>query len=110
MIPVVSFSLGTILWTTGVLPLILLGVVIIGATVGYTKTIMGPMLAEVSDAKAQTTIASISSTISQLMYIPAVIGFNWLASEFGYNIGLIANVSVFGVLGIYMVTVLRKYP
>ena len=110
MIPVVSFSLGTILWTTGVLPLILLGVVIIGATVGYTKTIMGPMLAEVSDAKAQTTIASISSTISQLMYIPAVIGFNWLASEFGYNIGLIANVAVFGVLGIYMVTVLRKYP
>lgn len=109
LIPVVSFSLGTILWTTGVLPLILLGVVIIGATVGYTKTIMGPMLAEVSDAKAQTTIASISTTISQLMYIPAVIGVNWLANEFGYNIGLIANVAIFGALGLYMVLVLKKY-
>lgn len=110
LLPVVSLLVGSILCATGLLPLIMFGVIIIGATVGYTKTISGPMLAEVSDAKAQTTIASISSTIGQLMYIPAVIAINWLAGEFGYNIGLIANVAVFGLLGIYMVTVLRKYP
>ncbi|MBP9821160.1 MFS transporter [Candidatus Saccharibacteria bacterium] len=110
LLPIVSLFVGSVLCITGLLPLIMLGVTIIGATVGYTKTISGPMLAEVSDAKAQTTIASLSSTIGQLMYIPAVIAINWLAGEFGYNIGLIANVAVFGVLGIYMVTVLRKYP
>ena len=110
LLPVVSFFVGSILCITGLLPLIIIGVIIIGATVGYTKTISGPMLAEVSDAKAQTTIASISSTMGQLMYIPAVVAINWLAGEFGYNIGLIANVAIFGVLGLYMVTVLNKYP
>lgn len=74
-----------------------IGISLLGIATGYARATAGPLLAEVSDASVQTTVASIASTVGQLVYIPTVIGVNWMAATHGIVAAYALNAFVFAM-------------
>lgn len=75
-----------------------IGITLLGIAAGYARATAGPLLAEISNASVQTTVASIASTIGQLVYIPTVIGVNWMAATYGIVAAYALNAFVFAIL------------
>lgn len=101
---------GTIICITLNIWLLPVGIVLLGMAAGYARSTTGPLLAEVSDASVQTTVASIASTAGQIVYIPVVIGVNWMASSHGLVAAYAANAIVFALLASITIRRVMQHP
>jgi MFS family permease len=109
-IPLMFGIAGTIICITLNIWLLPVGIVLLGMAAGYARSTTGPLLAEVSDASVQTTVASIASTAGQIVYIPVVIGVNWMASSHGVVAAYAANAIVFALLASITIRRVMQHP
>lgn len=109
-IPLMFGIAGTVVCITLNMWLLPIGIILLGMAAGYARASAGPLLAEVSDASVQTTVASIASTAGQLVYIPLVIGVNWMAARHGLVAAYAVNALVFAILASITIRRVMQHP
>lgn len=103
--PLLLSAVGMILCGIQHMSTVVVGIGFLGAATGFSYAISKPILAEACEASIQTTVSSIAGTVCQLIYIPAVMIVNAVASTYGTSMAYAVNGLLFG--GLCLIGLLR---